>query len=446
VGFKALMGRRGQFLVPVLGPLSLRANFTWSFVGNIIYSACQWGMLTVLAKLGSAEMVGQFSLGLAVTAPVIMLTNLQLRTVQATDAQNKYAFSSYLGLRLVMTALALLVIVGVVLISGYRTETAWVVLVIGLGKAFEAISDVFYGLCQKHERMDRVAGSLMIRGPLSLATLGIGVYLTGSILWGAVGLAAAFALVLVGYDIRSAGQILRIAWQPGGTALDGSGWVAEFRPYWEARTLARLAWLALPLGVVMMLLSLSTNTPGYFIERYLGERDLGIFSVMAYLMVLGNLVVLALGSSVSPRLARHYADKDLVAFRALLLKLVGIGALLGLAGMLGASVAGREILTILYRPEYAEYPGVFLCLMGAAGIKYVASFLGYGMTAAGYFKPQVTLFAVVVGVTALSCLWLIPSYGLSGAALALVSSAVVQALGSTVVVVRSLQALRQRGA
>jgi O-antigen/teichoic acid export membrane protein len=143
-------------------------------------------------------------------------------------------------------------------------------------------------------------------------------------------------------------------------------------------------------------------------------------------------------------LARHYADKDLVAFRALLLKLVGIGVLLGLAGTLGAFVAGREILTILYRPEYAEYPGVFLCLMLAAGIRYVASFLGYGMTAAGYFKPQVTLFAVVVGGTALSCLWLVPSYGLSGAALALITSAVVQALGSTVVVVRSLQAVRRR--
>jgi O-antigen/teichoic acid export membrane protein len=428
----------------IANPLSLRANFTWTFVGNLVYSACQWGMLAVLAKLGSAEMVGQFSLGLAVTAPVIMLTNLQLRTVQATDAQGEYAFDSYLGLRLVMTALALVGIVGAVWISGYRVETAWVVLAIGLSKAIEAISDVFYGLFQRHERMDRVAGSLMIRGPLSLAMLGIGVYLTGSALWGTAGLVAAFVLVLVGYDIRSGLQILRTASQPDSTPLGGSDWRMEPHRRSKWGTLARLAWLALPLGVVMMLISLNTNVPGYFIERYLGERELGVFAAMAYLMVAGNQVVVALGSSASPRLARHYAQEDVAAFRALLLKLVGIGASLGLAGVLISLVAGSEILTVLYRAEYAEYPTVFLWLMGAAAIKYVASFLGYGMTAARYFHAQIPLFAIVVGVTAVACLWLIPSHGLRGAAMTLVVSAVVQAAGSMIVVGRSLQALRQR--
>ncbi|MGI8856402.1 MAG: hypothetical protein ACR2JW_11675, partial [Thermomicrobiales bacterium] len=56
------------------GARSLRANFSWTFVGNVVYAACQWGMLVVLAKLGSPEVVGQFALGLAITAPVIMLT------------------------------------------------------------------------------------------------------------------------------------------------------------------------------------------------------------------------------------------------------------------------------------------------------------------------------------------------------------------------------------
>jgi O-antigen/teichoic acid export membrane protein len=112
--------------------------------------------------------------------------------------------------------------------------------------------------------------------------------------------------------------------------------------------------------------------------------------------------------------------------------------------MLISSVAGREILTILYRAEYAEYPRVFLWLMGAAAIRYVTSFLGYGMTAARYFQAQMPLFAIVAGFTAMVCLWLIPSHGLRGAAMTLVISAVVQAVGSMIVVVFSLQALRQR--
>ena len=39
-------------------PITLRRNFSWTFVGNLVYSGCQWGMLVVLAKLGSPGMVG----------------------------------------------------------------------------------------------------------------------------------------------------------------------------------------------------------------------------------------------------------------------------------------------------------------------------------------------------------------------------------------------------
>ena len=71
--------------------------------GNMVYAACQFGMLSVLAKLGSPSIVGQYALGLAITAPVFMLTNLQLRGVQATDARHEFAFADYFTLRLIST-------------------------------------------------------------------------------------------------------------------------------------------------------------------------------------------------------------------------------------------------------------------------------------------------------------------------------------------------------
>ena len=37
---------------------SLRSNFAWTFAGNSIYGACQWGVMSLIAKLGSGEMLG----------------------------------------------------------------------------------------------------------------------------------------------------------------------------------------------------------------------------------------------------------------------------------------------------------------------------------------------------------------------------------------------------
>ena len=63
-------------ITSVMPGLSLRSNFVWILTGNLVYAACQWGMIVALAKLGSSFMVGQFSLGLAIATPVLKFTNL----------------------------------------------------------------------------------------------------------------------------------------------------------------------------------------------------------------------------------------------------------------------------------------------------------------------------------------------------------------------------------
>src|SRR5690606_24501519 len=110
---------------------------------------------------GNPEMVGQYALGLAVGAPVFMFTNLQLRGVQATDARYEFSFVDYRSLRLVATAFGILVVTGIGLLSGYDRNTALVVLFVGVAKAFESLSDVYYGYAQRHERMDLIARSMI---------------------------------------------------------------------------------------------------------------------------------------------------------------------------------------------------------------------------------------------------------------------------------------------
>lgn len=422
--------------------LSLRDNFIWTFIGNVVYSGCQWCMLIILAKVGNPSMVGEFSLGLAITAPVIMLTNLQLRGVQATDAKREYQFCDYLALRLSTTMLAFIIIIFIIAMSKYKLSTAMVVAAVGLAKCFESISDVFYGLLQQHERMDRIAISMMIKGPLSLASLGVAVYLTGSVFWGALALGAAWAIVLLSYDIHNGAMVL-------GEKEKCGMWLQsliKIRPRWDIKTLYRLAWLALPLGVVMMLISLNANIPRYFIQHYKGEYWLGIYSAMAYLMVAGRTVIGALGQSASPRLAKYYASQDSVSYNKLFYKLLGIGAIIGVIGILVAVLGGKMLLSLIYTPEYAQETNVFVLLMVAAALSYMASFAGYGMTAARYFRSQLPLFVIVTIITTIAAALLIPKLGLIGAALAVILSNFAQLIGSMYIVglaVRRLKGGRQ---
>lgn len=409
-------------------PLTLRRNFSWNFVGNVVYAGCQWGMLVVLSKIGSPEIVGQFTLGFAITAPVFMFTNLQLRDIQATDAKRQYCFSDYLGLRLFSIAVALIAIAMITWIAGYRWQTSLVILLVGLAKGFESISDVFYGLFQQRERMDRVAVSMMIKGPLSLLLLGIGVHLSGSIVGGALGLAIAWALVLLSYDIWNGVFMLS---------------VPLVQPRWRFKMLGKLTWLSLPLGLIVMLGSLNVNIPRYFIEQYLGERELGIFAAIAYLMVIGNMVVNALGNSAIPRLAQYYATGKGAAFRTLLLKLEGIAAVLGAFAILVSLVAGKELLTLFYQAEYAQHNDLLVWVMVAAAISYLSYFLGDALIAARYLSIQIPLFIGVTATSALMSYWLIPIHGLHGAAVALLVASIVQVVLRCAVMVYALYRLHR---
>lgn len=403
----------------------------------MVYAGCQWGMLVSLAKIGSAEMLGQFSLAFAITAPVILFANLQLGNVLATDARRRYEFGHYLGLRLVTTTLAFLAIGAITYASGLRRQTALVVLAVGLAKSFESMSELVYGLLQQHERMDRTGKSSMIKGLTSVTVFTLVITLTGSLLWGVLGLALGWAVVLIAYDVASAQMVLSWSAPRAVTGTAVPRWHVP-RPHWDFHQQLDLARLTLPLGFVMLLITLNGNMGRYFVEHYLGERNLGIFSAMAYPMVALAAFSTALAASAAPRLSQLYAEGNLKQFRPLLVRLLGVSALMASGGVFAALFGGREILSILYRPEYAERTDVFLLLMIASGIAAIATVLNYSMTATRRLRVQMPLYALISAILAVSNFVLIPRLGLRGAAIAQIIAVSVQAMGGLLVVLRAL--------
>ena len=393
--------------------LSLRRNFAWTVLGNVTYAACQWGMLVALSKVGSPTMLGQFALGLAIGAPVMMLANLQLRAVQATDARNEYRFGEYLGLRLLATAVAFAAICLIAWLAGYRWQTALVVILVGIAKSVESVSDVIYGLMQKCERLDRIAIAMMLRGLGSVMVFALALWLTRSVAWAVTALAAWWSAVLLSYERKTGSELLKAF----GSADD------PFAPAWQWNRMRQLAWLSLPLGVVMVLISLNTNIPRYFVEHYLGEAALGYFAALAYVMFAGNAVVNALGQSALPRLANDAAGEKRREFVVLLLRLLGIGAALGAATLAVGWVAGPEILSLLYRPEYGAHQDAFLWLLAAAAASYFGSFLGVALTAMRRFQIQMAMHMVTCVVAVAAASLLVTQYGLAGAGMAVTATA-----------------------
>jgi O-antigen/teichoic acid export membrane protein len=233
------------------------------------------------------------------------------------------------------------------------------------------------------------------------------------------------AIVLSVYDIRARTHEL---------AGHSKGFFRSeaLKPRWNLRVQRKLLWLSLPLGIIAVLGSLNTNIPRYFIEHARGERALGIFSAITSMFAAGFMAIVSLGQSAFTRLASTYATRNLVEFRSVLGKLLAIGAAFGAGGIIVAKVAGREILTLLFRPEYAEHTDLLLIIMVAAAIQYLAAPIGYAATAARFFKPQIPLLATVAATAGIANYWLTTSYGLLGAGWAFVVTSIVLLTGEII--------------
>lgn len=413
----------------------LFSNIVWMLVGNVAYGFSQWALLVALAKIGTIEMVGTFALAIAIVVPVLMFSSLSLRSIQITDYHRSYRFLEYASLRLLMLVVSLLFIAGFGLLAGYSRPVLLSTLLIASGRAFEYISDLLYGLLQQQEDMAGVAISMALRAILSVSALSLGVFLTHSLVWGSAGLLLASSTVLFGYDIPKAfaDRKVRIS-----SVIPGT--VSYFRSLIANRgqlRLWRLGLTGLPMGLVLMLVSLNLNIPRYFIQRRLGVAELGIFSAIATLLAAGSVVTNAVGQAAAPRLAKYFLTGNKRGFRILLTAIITASLGLGALGLGGALLFGRQAMAIIYRPEYSARQDVLVWLMAASGFFYLGSTLGYAVTAVRCFAPQLPLFTAAAVTTGIGCFALVPRSGLRGAAIAILISAVVQCVGSAYLLYKS---------
>jgi len=407
---------------PAAPALAFRANFSWTLVGMLTYAACQWGMLAAMARLGSPRMVGQFALGLAVSGPVMLLANLELRFIAATDARREFRVRDYFGLRILTTLVAVVAIFALAAFMNDGSGTASAIVGLGLFKAVEAQSDLLYGLFQQRSRNDFMGRSLLLRGPLSLAALAGGVAFSGTLTWGIAAMTLAGLAVLVFHDYPQCGGLLR------------SRNEEALRPGWDVGMLRRLALLSAPLGAVTMLFSLNINLPSLLLKHQAGVAAVGFLATLVSLMTAGHVLINALGHSISAPLAARFAAGDARGFQRTVVRLVLAAGVVGGAGFLIGALWGAPLLKLLFGAEYAKEAPALRWIMAAGAAAYMASALSYAMIASRRLGIQPVILLGGIVVTFGVGLILIPRYGLTGAALAMLGSALVQLAANASVV------------
>lgn len=388
-------------LAAAVSRASLLANFSWVLAGRIAYIAAQWGVLVVLARWGTPEVVGQYGLALALTAPAFMLAQLGLRDLYTTE-RDAESFPTYLALRLLSLAGALAV-AAVVAVSGrYSAAVAAVIVGVAGCKAVEGVSDLLYAPMQRGERMEFMGRSFVFRGLLSVSAAAAAMYATRSLVAAVLAMLAAWTVVMVLYDLPSARRVL-----PASVAL---------RPAWNAPAIRAVAWMSLPLGGVALLGSLQSNTGRYLLELFSDRASLGYFTAVAATVGSLDIINLAMTRTALSRLGAVYRS-ELGAFQRELLKLGAFGALVGVLGLAGGALLGRTLLTLAYGKAYGDAAGVLLWLLAGRIAVFMYTYIKAAQVVMRQLRAQLAVSAASSALGFAAGLLIVPRYGIAGAAM-----------------------------
>lgn len=395
--------------------LLLLKKAKWLVGGNFVFAFSQWVILIFFARMTNQENLGQYALALAIVTPIFAVGNLQLRPLYILDvnSEQKYTYTHFYYLRLICSfiALACCLVLGL-----FFNVSILVLLLVGLLKFFESYSDIIYAYYNAHDQTQLISKSLFLKGTLSVLAVAVGLYL---------------------FDFYTALILFLIVYLVVWLFIDNL-YIQKTQEIKKMSLDLGIMKSAIPMGISLGIVTLQSNIPRLFLDQYASIEAVGIFTVLSYFIIVGSIFINSICQYLSPRLT-HTWNHNKAYFKKLLSMALLIAGGLGLIAIFLSYFMGEFVLNLVYGAEYVAYTDAFVLTMVAGFILYLATVLGYTLTAIGFIKQQVYLFSIVLIFSVLVSYLCIPEYGIIGGIYTLMVSYLVQCVLSLLVVLFRLK-------
>lgn len=368
---------------------------TWSFLGNITYTVSQFIILILLSYGNDYDVVGKYGFALAITAPIVKITNMQLNMIISSDQKKELNFSSLFKIRFMLLNISLVLLVGSILAIDFNNETFLIILLIFSSKMIESLDDLIYGYFQRGHNIDLVGKSKILKGILSSVLFAISYISLNNIIISLVALNISWLLImLIDYkkvDVKKSDLKIN-------------------RKHYK-----KIILMSFPLGIAGTLDLVNVNIPRYLSQYYLTSTDLGYYTIVSYLMIVGGVLIDSVCITFIPKLSKFVAEQKMDKFNDMI-KLINLfAAILSILGLLISIFFGSFILSLLFNISNYEVQKLLNIIMFGCSFWYFASFYNTYLYSMKIYKNQLKIMIVCFFVTLFFGLFFVNEYGLLGA-------------------------------
>lgn len=379
---------------------SIQRNMLYNTVGSLIYYACQWLMSVVIVRISGYEAAGLLSLAMSVTTAPALVALFNVRSYQVSDIDNEYSTNAYIRSRTFSNVLAFAICLVMVFAGGYSVKKAVAIIVFMVLKVIEGYADVYYGVEQKHGRLDYSGISMTMRGIGIIVPFVLALYLWNNVI-AALGLVSFVnAVILVLWDVR----IVR-RW--------GDKAIEESKEQVRAEV-KRLLITCYPLAIVAFMNALSVNISKMALEQYYGTEIMGYYSSVASPTLVVQLAATTVFAPLMTPLTEAFQNKDKKRFGNICKRFSILAFGLTAICLVGSKLLAHWGLTLLFGNGIEPYVYLFVPAVIISVLLAVNAIFYSMCTLMREIKKQYMIGIAAIIVAFVVSLTLVKPYGMDG--------------------------------
>ncbi|MBI4992789.1 MAG: flippase [Candidatus Magasanikbacteria bacterium] len=382
---------------------SITRNTAWMTAASVGQKIISFVYFTILARNIGAENIGKYFFALSFTTIFVVFVDLGLNNVLIREgAREKSKIQQYLSsvlfAKIFLGGLSYLGVFFVINLMGYPIETKYLVYLSGLTMLFDSLHLSIYGVLRalgnlKYEAL-AITGSQFLTLILGTTFL----YMRLPLIY----LILAFTIPSF-FNVCYVGAVLYKKYQ------------IKLKPRWDKEVIKFFGRVAVPFAMAAVFARVYSYADSILLSKLAGDVAVGWYSIPYKITYAFQFIPLALVAALYPKFSEYFAsDKQKLALiyergiKYLLLIVMPIA--------IGIGILAKPIILSLYTPEYLNSVLPLQILLAGLVFSYISFPIGAFLNACNRQATQTLIVFFVMILNIALNLFLIPRYGIIGAA------------------------------
>lgn len=400
---------------------NLKKNFIWNTIGVMTFSLTSLFYTIILMRFSTLKMTGIFSFGFTLACTTTALAALGGRTYQVTDVKNELSPFTYIISKFFTVSTVSIFILIFLLFRDYSFEKFIVVFLLCIFKYLEELSDVYYGIMQKEDKLYYVGIIQFIKSIVNIIVFLLTIIFLKNLIVSVISIVMVNFLFLLLFEMPIARKLNK--WNHSTNRQ-------QLLKYFKVNT---------TICVFTFLTMCLSNAPKYAIDVYLTDEIQAVFGIIIMPATVMILICNFITNPILIQIANLYNDKKIKEIFKLFKKIILIIFLIGILGLIVAYFLGVPFLNIIYSSNFDKYKLELMIVILGSIFYAISTICSSFLTSIRKISIQLYMNIIFTVIAFIISFPLVKIFGIAGGAISYLAVMFIRMLCYMIMTLRKLK-------